>query len=387
MSHIKLKYLIYKLIIILVISSIYILPVNINNNLDIIIESSKYNLFEINRLMFIILGISLLFINSKNKLKTFIYTVMIMAIGLIKILFYKELDFGLLYILVTFIVFDTLVQVKISTKTLEKTFNIAYWTYLTQLVIYSLIRYETTHKVQVWSSFNDANYTAYFVFCLGVYLYLKNKKLKAYTLFLIGIFTYSRLYILIVFIFIFILNLKQVKIKLKMNLNKYLVFQMGILIVSIIYILIYEKIRPEYVYLEGFNRMTNFLDESNYIRFKANLYALQSIDFKTIFLGVKEKEFIGINAFKGKNIFPHNLFWSLYVQYGLFITIMYCRRFVHIFNKIKNKLIIYPLLLLIYHSFLGLSSFYGFDLIIQLMMIRDIFYQEKGELNCKMKLN
>lgn len=382
----KLKKFLIHFMILLIIGSIYVIPVGIgiNNTSFDSLNSIKYNLFAKLRIVFILAAGMLFVIDTKKKKSTYLFLSIIVFFFIFKYLLYNELDFGLFYIIASLIVYDYLLNNQLNQDLIKKICNIAFYFYLLQIIIFSIIFFERYSIFKITASFNDANYTAYFGLCLAYYFYSNNNKVKSYILFTVLLFTFSRLYI-ITFILLFILNkVLNKKIRrqnIQYNLIFYVFVQIVVIGISKYYVNLFETIKPEYIYLEGFERIKGMFDHSNYIRFKANLLAVSSISFLSFFLGLEKNSFTGLYLFSNKSIFPHNTLWSLYIQYGLLVSGIFISRFVKIFKVSEGVFLEYYLVLLMYHSFLGLSSFYGFDLLLQLIFIRSISLKKRGECN------
>lgn len=378
--------IITNLIILISIASIYMIPVS--SNILFIHEHSEYNIFSKVRIIFMLISITLIIINNNKKKATYLILTYSGLLFIFKYLLYKEIDFGIIYVIGAISIVDFFMINKINMKFCNKIFNISFYLFIIQIIVFSLLKSVKIGGFIVDSSFGDANYTAYFSFCLGAYFKLNDQKIKSYIIWLVGLFTYSRLFILCVVLFIvlekIIYLIKPRKIpKIMYKLGFYILFQIIVLVICYIYIYIYQVVDPSYVYKEGFSRLTNMLDGSNYIRSLANVLAFQSIDLSTIFVGLKENTFKGIHLFPHKRIFPHNLFWSLYIQYGVILTTIFISKYMAIFKNTNYKCLPYYITLLLYQSFLGTSSFYGVDLVIQMIIIATIFNKEESGLNEK----
>lgn len=368
--YIKLNKFIFNILAIVCIASIYIIPVSMGN------QEVDSSLLLFNQLRTIIIGLAILLICTTRKSKVYTYASIscILLIIALKYFAYKEFDLGYLYILVGIVSVDFILFNGINQKFYKKFINIAFYMYLVQVAYFSIMSILSQGQLKILASFNDANYTAYFAFCLGAYFYFIKSKKKAFILFTIGLFTYSRLFIVNLALFT-ILNIYQKFFKLERlknkiyNLRFYVFIQILILIVCTIYIIIYQKVDPSYEYVQGFSRLTNMLDESNYMRSMANVLAFQSLGIGSIFLGLKQNTFIGLTMFKNKSIFPHNLMWALYIQYGMITSMLFIKRYMKIFKNTNANITSYFVCLIIYHSFLGLSSFYGVDIVIQAILI------------------
>lgn len=369
-------------IIFLVIAAIYIIPVssgfytNINTA-----EASGYNIFSNIRIVFILLAIILFFLDSRKKISTYNILFLILLIFTLKYFFYNEIDFGLFYIAASIIIFDCLINYDLNYNLVKKILNASFYTYILQIIIFSANYYFKYGFLRVVASYNDANYTAYFGLCLIYFFYVSKQKIKMNILLVLMMFTFSRLYILIIVLFYIlrILHVKKSKLKAQYSMAFYILVQLMILAIGMYYISLYEVIRPEYTFLQGFDRLKGMLDESNYIRFMANSLAVESLSIKSFFLGLPQNTFIGLYIFGNKSIFPHNFIWSMHIQYGLFITLILISKYMKIFRKFGEGLMPYYFCIILYHSFLGLSSFYGLDLVLQLIMIKSIQLTKEGK--------
>lgn len=383
-----LKKLIIKIIIVVVISGIYIIPVSSNFYSGInIIEKSNYNVFSNIRIVFMLMAIGLLIFDNRKKISTYMFLLVIMIIFILKYFFYNELDFGLFYIVAAIIIFDSLIYYEINYDFIKKMLNISFYTYILQIMIFSTNYYFMYGFPRIVASFNDSNYTAYFGLCLIYFFYVNKQKIKMNILVVLMMFTFSRLYIMAVLLFFMLrtLHLNKSKIRVQYSMIFYILIQIVVLSIGVYFINVYELIKPEYVFLKGFQRLKSMLDESNYIRFMANLLALKSISIKSFFLGLPQNTFEGLYMFSNKSIFPHNLLWSMHIQYGLFITMILISKYIENFKKIGKDHMTYYFLIIMYHSFLGLSSFYGFDLILQLLIMKTLLSNKERE-TCQIKL-
>lgn len=375
----KKKNIILDTITIISIMSIFVVPISSINNIDSFI---KYDLFNKLRMLFIVFSIILFLINPRKTIFSYITSSIIICIFIIKIIMYREVDAGIIYIFSGIIVIEHILINEINVKLIKILFEISFYMYLVQLAIYSFVNYKRTGVFKIISSVYDANYTGYFIFILGVYFLYTNKKSKAIILFLVGLFTYSRMYIISLILFFILTKICNRNSFMKMSeflykFRFYIIIQLLVIIVSGIYCNIYEHFKPEYVYLEGFSRMTKFLDESNYIRTRVNLFALQSINFNNFLCGLRDGTFIGLNYFKGKTIFPHNLFWSMYVHFGMIIAILLVSRYSKILIKYKLHILPFYFVIILYHSFLGLGPFYGIDIVIFTFILTIIYKENK----------
>ena len=172
-------------------------------------------------------------------------------------------------------------------------------------------------------SFKDANYTSYFL----ILLYFLNgnenssqKTQKRDILLLLSIFTYSRTALIVV---CFILLTRLFHIGKKIHLKHiYLIYSLsliGWLAICILYINYFESFNYIYEYRTGFDRFSNLIDESNYIRTLVNVQVLQNVSMKEFFLGFSNLDYNSLISFKDKMIYPHNLFLSIFSKSGFSI--------------------------------------------------------------------
>lgn len=352
------------------------IPTEIDTRDSMMIQSNLFNIF---RIIYILLaGICIILINKITK-KSIVELFCITTIFILKYLFYDEIDPGIVMIIVSIFLFYSIWSNKfISFDFIEKFINLLFYF----LVIYSIVgmvyKYNQLGIIKLEFINKDVNYTAYLGFVLANYFMMINKKRKGIFLFSLFILTFSRLYIISLMIYILIFKFE---IKIKRYTMIYLLSHVVLVIFGIMYVVLYDRIKPEYVYLTGFSRLKNLFDESNYIRFTANTLIFRVSTIKDFILGFKKNTFDGLYLFKNKSINPHNLFFGLYVQFGAIVSGIYTSKYIKIFNKYTTEFSKYYIPLIFYHCILGISSYYGMDLIFQLILIKIILEKSKNETN------
>jgi len=198
-------------------------------------------------------------------------------------------------------------------------------------IIYSFV-FAGTNGRYAFTAIKEINQSGLAIFCLGLMLMKKNKKIGIFTL-LLGLLTFSRSYYLAIIICL-ISKLKTVrKVLLKEKIVKFCNYTNLTIISSVVLIII------GFFYIEQYkngnifwgdqlsNRLYTFLDYSNFFRFTAivNLILIFKYMPSKLLFGISEHEFVffgsGIADKLGipySAIVPHNLFYSHLKIYGIF---------------------------------------------------------------------
>ena len=352
------------------------IPTELDTRDSMMIQSNLFNIF---RIIFILLAGIFVILESMVTKKSIVELFCITTIFILKYLFYDEIDPGIVMIIVSIFLFYSIwCNDLISFHFIEKFINLLFYF----LVIYSILgmvfNYKQSGIIKLEFINKDVNYTAYFGFVLANYFMKIKKKRKGIFLFSLFLLTFSRLYIISLMIYILIFKFK---IEIKRYTMIYLFSHVVLVIFGIIYIVLYDRVKPEYVYLTGFSRLKNLFDESNYIRFTANTLIFQISTIKDFILGFKKNTFDGLYLFRNKSINPHNLFFGLYVQFGAIVSGIYTSKYIKIFNKYTTEFSKYYIPIIFYHCILGVSSYYGMDLIFQLILIKIIMEKNKNGTN------
>ena len=197
--------------------------------------------------------------------------------------------------------------------------------------IYSII-FAGTNGRYAFTAIKEINQSGLAIFCLGVMLIGKNKKIGIITL-LFGLLTFSRSYYLSVIIFLLYRSKIIKKIILKEKIVKICNYTNLTIISSIVLILL------GFFYIEQYkmgniisdlyitNRLLSFLDFSNFFRFTSVVKLLMILKQfpSTIILGMSDYQYIKYGIITSSqlsiptnSIVPHNLFFSHLKIYGIF---------------------------------------------------------------------
>ena len=242
-------------------------------------------------------------------------------------------------------------------------------------------------KLQITSLIGDNNYTGYFIFFLFIYFFYTNKKIWILW-FILAMFTFSRATIIaigIVVVFSIIEKNKKIVVKKEKSVKivAMLVILGQVIIIPISYMFVqkFNNYNYTYTYVQGFQRLSNLMDNSNYFRFMVNILAIETFSPLNLLIGLEENTFEGINFVKGKTLFPHNTMLGLYIHFGMVVSFIYILKYIKLYKKCNNvSTIPIYLALITYQIFLGPSSFYGIELLVFMFVIKGIDkYLEKKE--------
>jgi len=199
----------------------------------------------------------------------------------------------------------------------------------------------------------DPNYLGLAIYIVSLSLFLNDYNKSSILLMILGLFTYSRLFILI---FILVLIIRFFKIAKTINkpfLITFLGYAVYFFITAYILYNILNGAMPDYEYLQGFDRSKRLIDTSNWIRFSANFRMFSDINLSKFFLGF-DGESIFFIEFSEKNIYPHNLFLSLLYNVGIVWAIIYQ---INLIKVTKRNFELFCVILA-YQIILGFGSFY-----------------------------
>lgn len=363
-----------KLIIVFIISSLFIIPMSSLGLLSI--SNSKIDIFQIERIIFLLLSVYLFF-RIRNKGYLF-YIVIISMITIIfsKLLVYKELDFSIIYILSSLIYVKYLLTVSIDSKFVDRLMKLSFFTYIFQILIYSWITGE-----KFISFVTDKNYTGYFLFILFNYFFMKKNYGKAMVLLSLGLFTFSRNFYLVIILFM-LFSIKEIKDVfrriLRISLPTYMLIILIIFTFSYIFISLNDFTLPSYSFKQGLDRIIDLNDQSNYIRLSANIFSISQSSVTEFLLGHKDGAYIFYDNFPDKTIYPHNLFFALTYQTGILVTFLFIIYYVKVLS-INKDFLRYFVGILCYDMFLGMWSFYGFMIVLQLLIIKSLSNEQSDK--------
>jgi hypothetical protein len=355
----------------------------------IIPQSSSFNyapgdevldVFKILRILTFPIPILLLLKMHRMQIKNlFLYFIIIFILA-INILFFNNLDFGFFYLLSCLFIYDYLDQTSLNYGFIKKIMNIVFLFVVFQFIFYS-------GKGRVTGSFLDANLAGYFAFILANFYFCTKQRVKASIIILLGIATFSRNFMIAIVLYFsvnFIVNFLGAS-EFKNKIIERLKVKQGIIFLSLVFIVIlsyaYVNFYPEnstISYVKGFDRFSfkNLIDESNYIRFYANVVYFEHLSFNTLLFGFDSSTLLSLQESARYSVLPHNLFISLAIKFGVVILSIYLIYLIRMIKLIGFNNIGYLIGLIMYFNFLGSSSYYGIDLIIQLILLKYIQYYQ-----------
>lgn len=344
------------------------------------------DVFKILRVITFPIPLFLLLKMYRMKIKNLFLYFIILFIFAINILFLNNLDLGFFYLLSCLFIYDFLDRTKLNYEFIKKVMNIVFLFVVLQFIFYS-------GKGRVTGSFLDANLAGYFAFILANFYFCTKQKVKASIIIMLGIATFSRNFIIAIILYFlanFIVNFFGAS-EFKNKVIERLKVKQGIIYISIVFLIIlsyvYVNFYPEnssISYAKGFDRFSieNLIDESNYIRFYANVIYFEYLNLNTLFFGVDSSTLLSLQPDARYSVLPHNLFISLAIKFGVIILFVYLTYLVRMIKLIGFNNIGYLLGLIMYFNFLGSSSYYGIDLIIQLILLKYIqYYQSSIKVN------
>lgn len=338
----------------------------------------------------------------------FIYVSMIVSTGRIN---KKELIFDIIIVLATvytknvnYLTFFTIcflekiVQYKDDIIDILKKRNILYIC-LAFTILYSFL-YQGTNDTRgrlAFAAIKEINQSGLSIFCLGIMLLIKNKKIAIFTL-VFGCLTFSRSYYLAIICYVIFLYFSKIKIihliVKKMNYwNVTLISSASMVILGWIFIHQYNlgNITNE---VNLSNRLYNFLDYSNFFRFQAIIFLWKCLveNPLNLFLGISDTEYLNLGhqfakemklPFRGTP--PHNLFYSHLKIYGIF-SIIETLCISNILKKIvDNKNFGIYLGIVLYSIFLG-AGLYSYWLYLSVFSLIIVSYMKnKEEVKCNEK--
>lgn len=298
------------------------------------------------------------------------------------------------YIIFLPIIFlDKIVEHKEHIKNYLKESNILYIC-LGATLIYSIIFFGTKGRY-AFTAIGEINQSGLAIFCLGVMLMSKNKKVGIATL-AFGLLTISRSYYLALAVYI-ISKIRFVKkifikdwlIKLGNYFNLTIISSVALIGLGIFY---YYQFQAGNIFWgdEVSNRLYNLLDYSNFYRF-FTLLVLVIMFFKhpkmlitgitdTQYAIVGRKIYWSINV-PWKHLEPHNLFFSHLRLYGIFSIVETVYTY-FILNKVVNKenFLLY-IAIFLYSIILG-AGLYSYWLYLTLFVL--VLNEESEETETKM---
>lgn len=363
---------------------VYVIPVSSNLNLD---SSIHGDIYSIMRLGIVIPTLVSFVIIPKKPVSNIIEYISLLTLLISSWIIKGEFQGTSLFVLISIVLLDTLNKIHITLdKTLKRLVHIITICFVCQLMVMSTYFYTQNGFWGIIGSFKDANYTSYFLILL--YFLNGDEKVtniiqKRDILLFLSILTYSRTALIVVGLIVLIrlLHIGK-KIRLKHIYLTYFMFFTIWMIICNLYIKYFNGFNYIYEYRTGFDRFSNIVDESNYIRTLVNVQVLEYTSLKSFFLGFSNFEYNSLINFNDKMIYPHNLFLSIFSKSGFFFSIALVKRLCSIFANNKFDNLAFFIAIVLFSNILGPSFYYGIDLIIILYAVR-FQKEDQGEQNGK----
>ncbi len=363
-------------------------------------DKIKYILINIVFLLIYIMPFT--FLNGKSSiLVNFVFISLYLCLILISLLksnfsFSKSGIILMIVILLIMIVQKSINPIRITAlfagysivKYSEDKRLISNWTILFSVIgviVYSCLYWGFLNRF-AYIGFKDPNYSSFAIFLLAVILFYRNKKLGI-LLFLFGILSFSKSYMLALIIFTFFKFFIPIRKKSFINnlrLNNLLFITTYSIIImlcmSYIFIYFYEAGNIQNYATGGFSRFYTIIDGSNLKRFLTNTNVLQIFynDPKFILTGISDATFLELNhelltdfGLDTEPTFPHNFFFNQLRQYGVFIIfiLLYLNL---LFKRVINKCNLHVFLAIFFYGvFLGVG-FSSYWLILSLIAMKSI---------------
>lgn len=302
-----------KIVVFVVLACTYIIPTGL-------IETK----YQISKILFVIPMLLMYMLTLKKISKREIIFILII-VGLI--LYTKDIKY---IIFMTIIFLDKIIEHKQYIKDYLKESNILYIC-LIATIIYSIMFWGTNGRY-AFTAIKEINQSGLAIFCLGVMLMSKNKKVGIATL-IFGMFTISRSYFLAIIIyavskikFIKKYCIKEIIVKLSNYISLTIISSIGLVLLGVFYVYQY-KIGNIFWGDEVTSRLYTFLDYSNFFRFSLILILMLILvkKPKMFITGMTTEQYINLGkgvadelSIPYKYIEPHNLFFSHLKMYGIF---------------------------------------------------------------------
>ena len=369
-----------KIVVFLVLFCTYILPTA---------EISAENIYGPPKAIFVV-GIFIMYILTLKKcsLKELLFGMLVVFMTI----YTKEINY-LMFITIMFL--DKLIEYKNYIKDYLRKSNILYICLIFTL-LYSALYFGLNNRY-AHTSIKEINQSGLAIFCLGILLFQKNKKVAIFTL-IFGCLTFSRSYFLAIICLLifktgFIKKIFTEKLVNKLNYtNLTIISSIGLFLLGVFYIMQYKMGNIEFGSNQA-SRLFNLLDLSNFFRFSAVVIVVLCFknDLTKLLTGITDAEYIKFGqataselGILSKATVPHNLFFSHLKIYGIFAVfeIIYTSS---ILKKItnQNNFGLY-IALALYSIFLG-AGFYSYWLYLSAFVL--ITNMEEVEIDEKTKFN
>ncbi len=300
---------------------------------------SSSNLFGYTKIFNLVTTMFLLFLlfyklllsNFKIKINKFDFIIfaLILSVVLFTILTRKYINFHWIYLIFAYIFFYK--DIKLNENFKKLVLTIVFFSVIYQI---STIRFDGIRPVINWY---DPNYSGFFIFVLFLFLRYEKMRIMSYIILALGFLTLSRAYVLAVLIFFVLNNLPFLLTFIKkFKLNHFFV----ILFISFIPLFFIEKyfvsqdVRLHAATSEN-KKLSSIADASNQDRFTANILFKEDLfeNIQKYQFGVNIEDYVE-DVFRNT---PHNAFYTIIINYGLYFFILYFIIFAKIYDKFFTK--------------------------------------------------
>lgn len=343
--------------------------------------------YSLSKILFVI-PILIMYVFTLKKISKREIVFILIILGLI--IYTKNIKY---IIFMTIIFLDKIVEHREHIKNYLKQSNILYIC-LGATLIYSIIFWGTGGRY-AFTAIKEINQSGLAIFCLGVMLMSKNKKVGIATL-AFGLLTLSRSYYLALIVYIiskikFVkkIFIKDIIVEFCNHINLTIISSFALIGLGIFY---YYQFQQGNIFWgdELSTRLYTFLDYSNFYRF-FTLVSLVIMFFKyphLLWTGVTEYQYSFVRrrifvsmGVPWKNIEPHNLFFSHLRMYGIFsIVETIYTHFILVKVINKNNFLLY-IAIFLYSIILG-AGLYSYWLYLTFFML--VLNENDNELETKM---
>lgn len=259
----------------------------------------------------------------------FIFFSLILCIALLTLLTRNYFNFHWIYLIFAYIYFNK--HIELNQKFRKRVLTVVFFSVIYQLLT---LRFMLIRPVINWY---DPNFSGFFLFVLFLFLKYEKMRIMSYVILFSGLLTLSRGYILAITLFFTIDNFNFIKnIIIKLKLNRFLTL-LGISLFGLIFIENYFVVEEGTLSGSGndIEKIYTIADASNQDRFTANVLFKNDLfnNFLDYQFGV-DIEYYTANIFRNT---PHNAFYSIIINYGIYFTILFFIIFSKIYNRFLDK--------------------------------------------------
>ena len=367
---------IYRIIIFITFFCVFLSPTYILNTITGI-DFTKYIFFIVTVFIYIYM-----ILKEKISITEIVMTILIVLASLIQ----KSIE--TLSLLELLLIYRMIGKTEIVKEKVNKSNNVIIISVL-GIIIYSII-YLGFNGRYIYTGIREINQSGFAIFMLALIIRKNNKKIGNLLL-VLGLFTFSRNYLLCLIVFWGLELIKNKKIYEKLyeifTFKKLLILSTIILILlSIVFEIAYSKDRLV-EYKTGIEKYLYIFDYSNYFRFSTNtnLIKIYIDNPAKLLTGITEEEFfehtynIAVKEHKRyRKIKPHNYFFSYLRIYGLFSIVIFIFLDKIISNVVTKHNFSVLIIIFLYAIILGvgLANYW-----LYLSIFTLILYQDGGRKN------